>query len=81
VAAAYIGLAESGDADGAQACVYKNTVSPSTTQKLSGQTLIPSGFGETDGTLTLTSSSGSTVTIKTTKEADGKYYVTSVSIG
>jgi hypothetical protein len=80
VAAAYVGLAESGETDSAQACVYKNTVSPATTQKLSGQTLTPSGFGDNDGTLTLQTSSGSTVTIKTTKEADGRYYVTSVSI-
>lgn len=81
VAAAYVGLAESGDTDGAQGCVYQTTVPRATTQKLSGQTLLPTGLGSDDGTLTLQSTSGSTVTIKTTKEPDGKYYVTSVSIG
>ena len=81
VASAYVGLAETGQSDAAQACVYKNTVPLSTTQKLSGKSLIPSGVDPSGGSVTLTSSDGSKVVVKTTKESDGNYYVTSVSFG
>jgi hypothetical protein len=80
VAAAYVGLAEGGDADGAQGCVYKNSVPVATTQKLANLDLTPTGLSTTGATLTLSGSDGSTVTVKTSVESDGKYYVTSVTI-
>jgi hypothetical protein len=78
VAVAYVGLAETGATTAAQSCVYKDSVPIATTQKLSGQTLLPSAFGTDSVTF---NGSGSTVTVKVTKESDGNSYVTGVTIG
>jgi hypothetical protein len=51
-----------------------------TTQKLNGLDLSPTDIGGSDGTLTFSGSNNSTVVVKSTKESDGSYYVTSVTI-
>jgi hypothetical protein len=81
VASVYAGLAEAGQADAAQACVYKDTVPRSTTERLAGKVLLPTGLGANDGSITLSGTDGSQVTVKTTKEPDGRYYVTGVTFG
>ncbi len=80
VAAAYIGLAESGVTQAAQACVYKNSVSAATTAKLAGHDYTPTSFGNGSGPFGFTGDNGSKVTIATSKESDGLYYVTSVTV-
>lgn len=81
VAAAYVGLAETGIASAAQGCVYQNTVPASTTAKLAGKEYTPTSVTGADGVLEFTGGDGSKLTVKTSKESDGHYYVTSVTVG
>jgi hypothetical protein len=77
----YVGLAESGDTSAAQGCVYHDSVPASTTAKLSGKQFTPTSLDPVGGKLVLKGSDGTTVTVTTSRESDGKYYVTSVTIG
>jgi hypothetical protein len=77
-ASIYVSLAQSGSSTAAQGCVYKDTVPLSTTQRFSGKQFTPTGVGA-DGSITLSSSEGAKVVVKTSKQSDGFFYVTGVT--
>jgi hypothetical protein len=81
VAIAYVGAAEIGQPDVAQACVFEDSVPRSVTESLntsgSGVLFAPTGghgstyeFASTDGSVHLA--------VTVTKESDGIYYITDV---
>jgi hypothetical protein len=83
-AVTYVGMAQFGQTEYAQLCVYHDTVPRSVTAKLqttdSGRLYSPSGisgsmvrFTSIDGT--------SHLTVTATKEPDGRYYITKVQTG
>jgi hypothetical protein len=84
VATTYVAVALTGVAAVSDVCVYRNSVPAATTQKLSGQLFLPQGDGTTSGSsvkfhfVSVTGTATADVTV--TKESDGKYWVTSVSV-
>jgi hypothetical protein len=80
VAEAYVGAAEIGQIDIAQACVFQNSVARSLTASLAAQNsqlYAPTGSnGSTYEFATLDGHTHLAVTV--TKESDGSYYVTHV---
>ncbi len=74
----YVSAASLGQANLAQSCVYRDAVSKSTTEGLrSGEFYTLSG--SSGSTFTFRSVNGSsTITVKVTKESDGKYWITNV---
>ena len=80
VALAYVGAAEIGEADVAQACVYQNTVPKSLTEGLAAknsQLFAPAGSN--GSTYNFASLDGHThLAVTVTKESDGSYYITNV---
>lgn len=77
----YVGLAEIGQTDFAQGCVYKNSVPKSVTNglKTSGSGLYsptPGGSGATTQFKSIDGSS--TLEVTATKEGDGKFHITKV---
>jgi hypothetical protein len=76
----YVGLAEIGQTDFAQGCVYKNSVAKSVTTSLktSGSGMYSPG-AEAGSKTEFTSIDGSsTIEVTATKESDGKFYITKV---
>jgi hypothetical protein len=77
----YVGLAEIGQTDYAQSCVYHNSVPRSVTAglKVSGSGLY-SPTGDSNGSkIKFTSIDGkSTIEVTATKQSDGKFYITKV---
>ncbi|MFN2561230.1 MAG: DUF4878 domain-containing protein [Jatrophihabitans sp.] len=77
----YVGLAEIGQTDFAQGCVYKDAVPKSVTNSLktSGSGLYSPTSGGSGSTTEFKSIDGSsTLEVTATKEADGKFYITKV---
>jgi hypothetical protein len=73
-------------AQDAQDCVYPGTVDPATTASLSGRAFQKPADDHSDtgasGTFTFTEVGGhGKLKVTTTKEADGKYYVTAATLG
>ena len=80
VALAYVGAAEIGETDVAQACVYQDSVPRSVTESLvaNGQQLF-APTGSSGSTYRFQSLDGQTqLEVTVTKESDGSYYVTDV---
>jgi hypothetical protein len=76
----YVELATSGEASSAQTCVWKDSVSSSTTRSLNGLTLTPD-YSQVAGTGPFTfTGGGKTVVVTVTKESDGHLYVTKVDL-
>lgn len=82
----FVGALALEQAQDAQDCVYPGTVDPATTASLSGRAFEKQADDHSDtgasGTFTFTEVGGhGKLTVTTTKEADGKYYVTAVQLG
>jgi hypothetical protein len=83
LAIAYVGAAELGQTDVAQACVWQDSVPRSVTESLDtgGQTLYAPTGGH-GSTYTFTSADGTArLTVRVTRESDGNYYITDVVTG
>ena len=81
----FVGALALEQAQDAQDCVYPGTVDPATTAALSGRAFEKQADDHSDtgasGTFTFTEVGGhGKLTVTTTKEADGKYYVTAVGL-
>jgi hypothetical protein len=79
-ATAYVLLAMQGSVDIAQTCVYRDDVPRAVTESLSGKDLAPdAGSLGGNGPFRYTGP-GVVVTVTVTREADGRYYVTHVTV-
>jgi hypothetical protein len=81
----FVGALALEQAQDAQDCVYPGTVDPATTASLSGRAFEKQADDHSDtgasGTFTFTEVGGhGKLKVTTTKEADGKYYVTAVGL-
>lgn len=81
----FVGALALEQAQDAQDCVYPGTVDPATTAALSGRAFEKQADTHSDtgagGTFTFTEVGGhGTLKVTTTKEADGRYYVTAVGL-
>jgi hypothetical protein len=82
----FVGALALEQAQDAQDCVYPGTVDPATTASLSGRAFQKPADDHSDtgasGTFTFTEVGGhGKLKVTTTKEADGKYYVTAATLG
>lgn len=82
VAQTYVGLAEIGVPQAAQACVYQGRVPVSVAAQLKGKVFLSTTEDQHAAVIDFRSTDGSTrLTVTTAKEPDGNYYVTAVSVG
>jgi hypothetical protein len=80
-ATTYVGMAELGYTDYAQACVYRNSVSKATTASIKGNggTTLYAPSGGSGDTYQFTSVDGNShVTVTVAKESDGQYWIVKV---
>jgi hypothetical protein len=77
----YVGLAELGQSDFAQSCVYPGSVAKATTESIKGGgSTLYSPTGSSGSTFRFTSVDGkSHLAITVVKKSDGKFYVTKVA--
>jgi hypothetical protein len=81
VASTYVGLAEIGEPQAAQSCVFHDQVPLAVTQRLSGKLFGPVTSDQNASVIAFRSTDASIrVSVTTAKEADGAYYVTAVTI-
>jgi hypothetical protein len=84
VASTYVAAALTGIVQAQNICVYQQSVPATTTQKLSGQLFVPVDGGSgspSSKVFTFKTVSGSaTAEVTVTRESDGKYWVTNVSV-
>lgn len=81
VAGTYVGLAEIGRVQAAQACVFHGTVAASITARLTGKTFLTKNADTNATVIEFEATDRSTrLTVTTAKEPDGRYYVTAVVI-
>jgi hypothetical protein len=81
-ATTYVGAALAGQSTAAQSCVYKTTVPASVTTYLKGKFFVPATTDVTAVDVPFTSAGGtSRITVRTAKEADGRWYVVGVRTG
>jgi hypothetical protein len=79
VALAYVGAAEIGETDTAQACVYQDSVPQSVTESIASDDSLYSPAGSSGDTYEFTSIDGSShLSVTVTKESDGSLYITDV---
>ena len=80
VAQTYLGLAESGDPQAAQACVFDNRVPLSVAEQLGRKVFLPTTTDARATVIDFRATDGTRVTVATVRKPDGRYYVTGVTV-